>query len=157
MKPWLRRTGTDFWSNLFLILLSGAVIHEAFNLELGTPRNPGSGFMIFGAAAALGLFALRQFIAAVFSPASPRNTAGTPIHWGRVVSVILAVLGYILLLEPVGYLLCTFLLLCFLFQVLETGQWVTRTIVAGVTSVVTYAVFAKALKLSLPKGLMTFF
>jgi len=157
MKPWLRRTGADFWSNLLLILLSGAVIHEAFTLELGTPRNPGSGFMVFGAAAALGLFALRQFIAAVFSPASPRNTAGTPIHWGRVVSVILAVLAYILLLEPVGYLLCTFLLLCFLFQVLETGQWVTRTIVAGVTSVVTYAVFAKALKLSLPKGLMTFF
>jgi len=157
MKSWLRRTRADFWANLPLILLSGAVIHEAFNLELGTPRNPGSGFMIFGAAAALGLFALRQFVAAVFSPAIPRNTAETPIHWGRIVSVILAVLAYILLLEPVGYLLCTFLLLSFLFQVLETGQWVTRTIGAGLTSVVTYAVFAKALKLSLPKGLITFF
>jgi putative tricarboxylic transport membrane protein len=157
MKPWLRRIGADFWSNLFLFLLSGAVIHEAFNLELGTPRNPGSGFMIFGAAAALGLFALRQFITAVLSPAGLRSTAGTPIHWGRIVSVILAVLAYILLLESVGYLLCTFLLLCFLFQVLDTGQWVTRTIGAALTSVVTYAVFAKALKLSLPKGLMTFF
>jgi putative tricarboxylic transport membrane protein len=157
MKAWLRRTGADFWSSLFLLLLSGAVINEAFNLELGTPRNPGSGFMIFGAAAALGLFALRQFIVSLLSLAHPKESAADPIHWGRIVCVVLAVLAYILLLEPVGYLLCTFLLLTFLFEILEPGHWVTRTIGAGLTSVLTYAVFAKALKLGLPKGLITFF
>ena len=157
MKAWLKSTGAEFWSSLVLLLLSVAVINEAFNLELGTPRNPGSGFMISGAAAALGLFALRQFIASLFLPAHVKASSGDPIHWGRIVCVILAVLAYILLLEPVGFLLCTFLLLAFLFQVLEPGHWVTRTIGAAFTSALTYALFAKALKLSLPKGLITFF
>ena len=157
MNARLTRTSADFWSSLVLLLLSGAVINEAFNLELGTPRNPGSGFMVFGAAAALGLFALRQFIACVFSPASPKDAAGAPIHWERIVSVILAVLAYILLLERVGYLLGTFLLLTFLFQILEPGHWVTRTIGAVFTSALTYAIFAKVLQLNLPKGLLTFF
>jgi putative tricarboxylic transport membrane protein len=157
VKAWLRRTGADFWSSLFLLLLSGAVINEAFNLELGTPRNPGSGFMIFGAAAALGLFALRQFIVALLSPASSKESAADPIHWGRIVCVVLAVLAYILLLEPVGFLLCTFLLLTFLFQILEPGHWVRRTIGAALTSFLSYTIFAKAMSLSLPKGLITFF
>lgn len=157
MKAWLKSPGGDFWSSLVLLLLSAAVINEAFNLELGTPRNPGSGFMIFGAATALGLFSLRQLIASLFSPAHGKASAGDQIHWGRIVGVVLAVLAYILLLEPVGYLLCTFLLLAFLFQILEPGHWVTRTAGAVFTSALTYAIFAKALKLNLPRGLITFF
>ena len=157
MMAWLKRAGADFWSSLFLLLLSGAVINEAFNLELGTPRNPGSGFMVFGAAAALGLFALRQFIASLLSLGHPKESTTDPIHRGRIVCVVLAVLVYILLLEPVGFLLCTFLLLAFLFQILEPGHWVTRTIGAALTSFLSYAIFAKAMQLSLPKGLITFF
>ena len=157
MKAWLRRIGADFWSSLFLLLLSGAVINEAFNLELGTPRNPGSGFMIFGAAAALGLFAMRQFVVSLLAVGRPKASATDPIHWGRIVCVVLAVLSYILLLEPVGYLLCTFFLLAFLFQILEPGHWVARAFGAALTSLLSYTVFAKAMQLSLPKGLITFF
>jgi putative tricarboxylic transport membrane protein len=157
MKAWLRRTGADFWSSLFLLLLSGAVMNEALNLELGTPRNPGSGFMVFGAAAALGLLALRQFIVSLLSPARPKESAADPIHWGRILCAVLAVLAYILLLEPVGFLLCTFLLLSFLFQILEPGHWVGRTFGAALTSFVAYVIFAKAMSLSLPRGLIPFF
>ena len=154
---WPRKSGADFWSSLFLLLLSGAVINEAFNLELGTPRSPGSGFMIFGAAAALGLLALRQLIASLLSQAPPKASGAEPIHWARIVSVILTVLAYILLLKPMGFLLSTFLLLNFLFQILEPGHWVTRTIGAALTSFVSYAIFAKAMSVSLPQGLFTFF
>jgi len=157
MKAWLRRMSADFWSGLFLVLLSGAVINEAFNLELGTPRNPGSGFMLFGAAVALGLLALRQFITSLLSLGHPKESTVDPFHWGRIVCVVLAVLAYILLLEPVGYLLCTFFLLTFLFQILEPGHWVTRTAGAALTALLSYTIFAKAMQLSLPKGLLTFF
>jgi len=157
MLSWLRRTNADFWSSLFLMLLSGYVITEAFNLELGTPRSPGSGFMIFGVATVLGLFALRQFVAALLAQPRPKASGGDPIHYGRIVSAVVAVIAYILLLQPVGYLLCTFLLMAFLFQVLERGHWATRTLGAAVTSLASYVLFAKALQVSLPKGLLTFF
>jgi putative tricarboxylic transport membrane protein len=157
MRSWRRKAGPDFWSGLVLILLSGYVILEAFSLELGTPRNPGSGFMLFGVAAVLGLFALRQFIAALLAQPRPRTSGEEPIHHGRIVSAVMAVIAYILLLQPVGYLLCTFLLMAFLLQVLERGHWTARTLGAAVTSLASYLLFAKALQVSLPKGLLTFF
>ncbi len=157
MLSWLRKTGADFWSSLFLMLLSGYVINEALNLELGTPRSPGSGFMLFGAAIALGLFALRQFIAALFARPRQAAASGDPIHYGRIVSAVAAVIAYILLLQPVGYLLCTFLLMAFLLQVLERGHWGRRALGAAVTSFASYVLFAKVLQVNLPKGLLTFF
>ena len=64
---------------------------------------------------------------------------------------------YIVALEPVGYLLCTFLLLGFLFQVNEKGKWVSTLGGAAVTSFLTYVVFSRLLQLNLPKGLIPFF
>jgi hypothetical protein len=48
-------------------------------------------------------------------------------------------------------------LLTLLFQVLETGQWTLRTLGAALASVLSYSIFAKAMQVNLPKGLLTFF
>jgi len=71
--------------------------------------------------------------------------------------VIAANVLYIVILEKVGFLLCTFLLLSFLFQVYEKGKWVYAIGGAAATTVLTYGVFSRILQLSLPKGLITFF
>lgn len=156
MREWRTKNG-DLWSGLFLMILSGFVIREAVDLEVGTPTNPGSGFMVFGAAVALGLLALRQFVATIRSPAHATESAPQRLHRGRILAVISATVLYILALRPAGYLVCTFLLLCFLFQVLERGHWVARTIAAAAISSVTYVVFAKMLQLNLPRGLMALY
>ena len=157
MRVWLAKNNSDLWSSLFLMIVSGLVMREALDLEIGTPTNPGSGFMVFGAAVALGLLALHQFVTSFRT--RPRATEAGPqrIHRGRILAVISATVLYILALRPVGYLLCTFLLLCFLFQVLERGHWVARTIAAATISSVTYVVFAKMLQLNLPKGFMSLY
>ena len=156
-KGWIMEKDTNLWTGLFLMILSGAVINEAFELEVGTPSNPGSGFMIFGASGVLGLLALRQFTKAL---RSCKRTSGAPagkIHWGRIIAVIATNFLYIFLLQAVGYLICTFLLLCFLFQVMARGKWVQRVIGSVLTSFLTYLFFARLLQLNLPKGLIPFF
>jgi len=157
MKAWIGKQDSNLWTGLFLMILSGAVIREAVDLDVGTPSNPGSGFMFFGVSCVLGLLALHQCIKTLSS--KERQTESTPerIHWGRIISVILITILYILCLQPVGYLMCTFLLLSFLFQVLQRGHWVSRMIGAALTSFLTYVAFAKMLQLNLPKGLITFF
>jgi putative tricarboxylic transport membrane protein len=157
MSGWLKKKRADLWSGLFLMILSGLVIREALELEVGAPTSPGSGFMVFGAAVALGLLALRLFITSFRSRACTTQSVRERMHWGRILSVILATVLYILALRPVGYLVCTFLLLSFLFQVLERGRWATRTIGAASTALVTYLIFAKMLQLNLPRGLITFY
>jgi putative tricarboxylic transport membrane protein len=78
------------------------------------------------------------------------------IHLGRIVSVIAANAIYIAVLERIGYIICTFILLCFLLQVYEKGSWVWAVAGAAATSVLTYLTFAKLLQLNLPKGLIPF-
>jgi putative tricarboxylic transport membrane protein len=154
-KGWVAKQNADLWTGLFLMIFSGAVISEAIQLEIGTPQSPGSGFMIFGAAGVLGLLALRQFIKS-FLGREVKQTSKA-IRWKRVAWVILANILYILLLQPVGYLLCTFLLLCFLFQVHEKGRWVSAVGGAALTSLLSYLVFSRMLQLHLPRGVIPFF
>jgi putative tricarboxylic transport membrane protein len=157
MIGWMAKKGADLWTGLFLIIFSGLVINEAFDLEIGTPRNPGSGFMIFGAATFLGILAIHQFIKSLLSLENKTGQAPEKIHTWRIVAVIAANILYIAILEPAGYLLCTFLLLCFLLQVYEKGKWVWAVGGAALTSFVSYALFSRLLQLNLPKGLITFF
>jgi putative tricarboxylic transport membrane protein len=139
------------------MIFSGAVISEAIQLEIGTPQSPGSGFMIFGAAGVLGLLALRQFVKSFRFQESEAKQTSKAIRWKRIASVILANILYIFLLQPVGYLLCTFLLLCFLFQVHEKGRWVSAVGGAALTSLLSYLVFSRMLQLHLPRGVIPFF
>ena len=157
MKRWVAKRDSNFWTGLFLMILSVAVISEAFELEIGTPSSPGSGFMIFGTALVLGLLALHLFIRSILSRERKAEKSSEKIHYWRIVSVIGANIIYIFLLQPVGYLLCTFLLLCFLFQVQEKGKCFSAVWGAALTSSVSYLVFSRMLQLNLPKGLMPFF
>lgn len=147
----------ELWVNLFLMLLSAAVIREAFELEVGTPQSPGSGFMFFGAATALGLLALHRFVRAFLTRPTERRARGEPIHKGRIIAVIGANILYIVFFESLGYLISTFLFLSFLLQVLERGRLFQRLGGAALTSVLTYLFFAKLLQLNLPKGVLPFF
>jgi len=157
MKGRFAKRDANLWTSLFMMIFSGAVIGEAFQLEIGTPKNPGSGFMIFGTAGVLGLLALHQFIKSFLSPEAQAEPASEKIHRGRIVSVIGANIIYIFLLQPAGFLLSTFLLLCFLFQVRQKGRWVSTVGGAALTSFLSYLIFSRILKLNLPRGLMPFF
>jgi len=157
MKERVLRRDANLWTSLFLMVFSGVVISGAFDLEVGTPRNPGSGFMIVGTGGVLGILALHLFIKSLLSRESKAEKALEPIHHGRIVCVIAANIIYILILQPLGYLLSTFLLMGFLFQVHEKGKWLSSLWGSALTSVVSYLVFSKMLQLNLPRGLIPFF
>jgi putative tricarboxylic transport membrane protein len=159
MRAWSREARADAWCGLLLLLLAVYVMREAVALELGTPTNPGSGFMIFGAGAALALLSLHQLVRALRTRRATAADAerAAPVRWGRILVVILVTIAYIVALRSVGYLVCTFVLLTVLFQALERGRWAARTAGAAVASLATYALFAKLLQLNLPKGLIWFF
>lgn len=156
-KGWIARKGADFWTALVLMIFSGAVIREALDLDVGTAANPGSGFMIFGTAVVLGVMASVQCVKSLRTKDQKTGEPPEKIHLWRIVSVIAANAIYIIVLDRVGYLLSTFLLLCFLLQIYEKGRWTWTVGGAAATSALTYLIFAKLLQLNLPKGLITFF
>jgi putative tricarboxylic transport membrane protein len=157
LKEWFLKKDANLWASVILVLFALSVSIEAYRLEIGTPSNPGSGFLIFGASTVLGILALHQLIKSI-RDRERRIPEDVPRTYGRRVLAVLVILAvYIFLLAPVGYLICSFLLLCFLFRVLEKGKWVYTLRDAFLTSVISYVIFALLLQLQLPKGLLTFF
>jgi putative tricarboxylic transport membrane protein len=156
MKEWIGSRGSDFWTGLFLMILSGAVITESINLEIGTPTSPGSGFMTFGTAGVLGILALHTFVKSILLPKGKVEQDSETIHRGRIAVVVVVNIIYIVFLQRVGYLLCTFFLMSFLFQVYKRGKWIWSIGGAAFTSLFTYMAFTRLLQLNMPKGLIPF-
>jgi hypothetical protein len=74
---------------------------------------------------------------------------------GRIakVAALLIVLGvYIFLLDPLGYPLCTFLLVLFMLRVTDPQRWTVALSVAAISAFGSYIVFAIWLGVPLPRG-----
>lgn len=87
----------------------------------------------------------------VVEAAAPERPGG----WPRVALTLAAIVGYTLLLEPLGYILATLLLLGSLLVLLRQSVVVTVA-VAVVGAVGTYALFHSWLKVPLPAGILGF-
>jgi len=124
---------------------------------VGTLRNPSTGFMTFWASGLLGIFSLLLFFKSTFGK---REVEIHPLFtgklWGRVLAVLVVLLGYALLIKPVGYLIDTFLLMMFLFWVVRGQKLRYVFLFSLLTAVITYYVFSVWLKGQFPEGLLGF-
>jgi putative tricarboxylic transport membrane protein len=132
------------------LIFGAAAAYESAKLPFGTVRNPGPGFFPWWTSVVLDLLALILLAQAL----TLRSTA-VGKGSGRIakVAALLIVLGaYIVLLDPLGYLLSTFLLVLFMLRWIDTQRWAVALGMAAITSVVSYVVFAIWLSIPLPRG-----
>ena len=149
---------------LIWVFLGTGVCVGSIQLKMGDFHTPGAGFLPFFAGALLALFGLILMIPALLSQAAAKKVTGDQMsspqhHWRRFVVPSLAVtilLGYILLLEPLGFLLTTFVCLLLLFKLSERRRWLTPLVLSSSTAVLTYLLFSVWLQCQLPKGLLKF-
>lgn len=71
----------------------------------------------------------------------------------KVLSSVLALFIYQMALEPLGYLITTFLFMIFLLKFIEPQKWIKNLIVAFLTTLSSYTIFVILLKVRLPKGI----
>ena len=146
--------GHDRGGSLFWLIFSVCVCTGSIRLGLGTPRNPGMGFMTFGASVLLGVFSLIVFFQTLSKggEAEIRSIAAGPA-WRRVLFVLAAILIYAEILPVLGYLIATFLLMAVLFWVLKGMKWWSVVGSSLLTTISTYYVFSKWLNCQFPEGL----
>jgi apolipoprotein N-acyltransferase len=113
--------------------------------------------MPFGAAVLLGLLSIVSFLQAV---EKERIAIKTPLFretfWLRVVLVFVALLAYAQALPLGGYNITTFLLMTFLFWIVERQKVWKVLAYALLTTVITYYVFSKWLNCQFPVGPLGF-
>jgi putative tricarboxylic transport membrane protein len=92
--------------------------------------------------------------------ASTASDAGPPSpHWYGTpeMAALLTVAGLlvcVLLLEPLGFLLCTVLLVLYQTRVIQQGHWVRNVVTAVIFSVLLYFGMTKLLSVKLPAGVL---
>ena len=153
-----------FADGLIWILLGIGMCLGSINLKLGDLHTPGAGFLPFFAGALLAIFGLILMLSSLISRARQEKDAEdwralAKRRWRSFLNPLLSVvilLLYILLLEPFGFLLTTFVCLLLLFKLSEPRRWVTPVILSSSTAVLSYLVFSVWLQCQLPKGLLKF-
>jgi putative tricarboxylic transport membrane protein len=143
-------------ANLVWLAFSIAICVESWRLGLGGFHQPGSGFLLFFAGGLLGILALISLIQSLKDrePEGPRVWAG--VNFLKLGLLVGALFVYTILLPKVGFLLDTFLLLLFLFRVIEPYRWRKVFFASLLTIVVTYIFFGIILESRLPEGFLRF-
>jgi len=148
---------SDLWSGAFLLLLGLAYSWEAQKLGLGTPRTPAPGFFPFLLGSLLGLLSL-IFLYTTFS--RKRTEAPSPglwkgLRWPKTLLILATITAYIFLVEPLGNLIATLLLMGFLFKGIEPQRWRVALLGAVLSSSETYILFKVFLQVQLPRGILS--
>ena len=130
---------------LFWILLSLFILFFSHNIGLGEFRTPGPGLMPFLVGFFLLLISLYALIISVLRKSGGEETSNREdggIHFRKIGFVLFLLLAYALLLERIGYLITSFLILAFLFRGMGLKGWGFVLITSGITALVTYVFFA---------------
>jgi putative tricarboxylic transport membrane protein len=142
--------------NIFWLVLSTAVCVESWSLKVGGLHNPGPGFLPFYTAILLGLLALISLLQTLKESKGPASEIWGGIQLGKLAILLGTLFLYVFLLDRLGFLLGTFLLLLVLFRIVEPYGWKTILLSSLLTIGGTYLFFVILLESRLPRGFLGF-
>lgn len=144
----------DRVSGVVLFLFALAIAWEARLLPFGTINAPDSGFFPLSLAVALAL--LSGLV--VLSTWLPQTAAAAMPSWrgaGRVMVAVATLVTYVAVINWLGYLLATALVMLLLLRGVERVRWGVSLAVTVVSVVVSYLLFRR-LGVPLPPGIVPF-
>ena len=147
----------DQTSSLFWLLVSISVLVESTRLGIGTLHDPGMGFLSFGASGIMGILSLVLFFRATLKEdRGETKTFFAGPFWKRVIFVLILLVIWARVMPELGYLISTFLLMGFLYWVLERKKIWVVLLASVLTTLSTYFVFSKWLNCQFPEGVFGF-
>jgi putative tricarboxylic transport membrane protein len=154
-----RMKKADQWSGLVLSIVAACMIWAAVGLPYGNIHNPGPGFFPLWLGVILGGMAIGLFVQTTLRKESERtlrNILEEDVRWGKALLVVAGLILYGVLMDYIGFLIVTFLLMAWLLRFIEPQPWKVVIGWALVGSVGCYLIFEVWMKLRLPKGFLGF-
>jgi putative tricarboxylic transport membrane protein len=137
------------WLSLFVTVLS-------YKLNLGRFHSPGPGLMPFILGVLLLIVSLYLLIISLFKIGGKKEIPKkepSQIDFVKIGLVLISLFVYTLLLEKLGYLITTFLLLIVLFRSAGSKRWGSVLIASTLAVFLTYFVFT-SFGLRFPAGIL---
>jgi putative tricarboxylic transport membrane protein len=148
-------TTPDVKSGMFFFLLGVIVGFFSLQIGLGTLSKPGPGFMPFCAAILLTSLSFFSIFLALAGKSEVKWEMG--IKWGNFLSVMGAMAAYGFLLNRIGFIFSTFLLVSFLFKFIGCQDWKKAIAGGAIASACSYLLFESFLKSQLPRTFLGYF
>ncbi len=134
--------------------LSIYILVESVQIGLGGFRSPDAGLFPILTALPLGIFSLLLILDAALRKEEPAKAWAKETKWKNLILAFLALVAYALLVDPLGYVLTTFLFVLLLFRMIEPQSWAVSVLAALATALVTFVVFNLWLNTQLPEGII---
>ena len=145
--------GCTFW-----LLFAFYFAVESYRLGLSMAHRPGPGFFPFIATVGIGLIAAWRLIVNVRNgPPDDSGDAGMRDELALVACVIAGIIAYAVLLDTLGFLACTFMLVAFYLKVIAARRWLVSLSFAATVALAAHFFFDVLLKAELPRGLLSWF
>jgi len=150
------RIGSFLWLGLGAALCIGSI-----QIRLGSFHRPGPGFMPFLSGSSMMLFGAILMASTLRRANSERGETKneklwTKENWMGFSLTLLALFGYALLMDSLGFYTTTFLFLFFLFKLTEPKKWLMPLFLAGASAVLSYLIFSVWLMSQFPGGVLGF-
>ncbi len=136
-------------------LAIGAIITIAsYRYGLGMLNSPGTGFMPFLSGIAISLFSCIGLVNATLKQRKGIrwNSIIKGFMWKKTLIVLVALFTYTLLLNTLGFFLCTALFIGFLLRAVQPQRWIVVFMGSILTALGAYVIFEVWLQAQLPKG-----
>ena len=143
----------DIGSSSCLMVFGALTAWQAQKLTVGDYHAPGPGFFPFYLSILLIISGIAIFIQGLAEKPAEEEAAPRKL---RVAAALIAIFIYPFLLEPLGYLLTTFLLMLLCIRLMLTRAWWFAPAIAIVISLSSYIIFKVWLQVLLPAGLLGF-
>lgn len=142
---------------LFWIGIGAIICFLAWKVDIGFFREPGPGFVAFVSGLFISIVGLIMVLSRTLSNISHGDSpdlslAFRNISWFRLGYTMVLLFGYALLLNTLGYILTTFLVIWGFFYDWEKNRWALSFLTSLVTVGGSYLVFEVWLRCQLPRG-----
>jgi putative tricarboxylic transport membrane protein len=139
-----------------LLAFGLAVALGSLKYGFGSFDSPGAGFLPFFAGAGMAVFSAAAFFQSLRGKWAPLGKLWSEVRWRRAAVATVCLLVYSFLLRDLGFLISTFILMTYLFRMLEPSGWKETLFAAFATTFGFYLVFQVWLEAQLPRGPLGF-
>jgi putative tricarboxylic transport membrane protein len=148
-------------ASIFWLMIGAYTAIHGYQLGLGRLSHPGPGFIFFVCALALIILGVANLAETHIGKSKKDEQKETylmwrGVRWRKVLLVLAGLSTYAYIFDIAGFLLSTFLLMVFLYKVVEPTKWWIAIIGSLITVLFSYTVFLKGLRVPFPTGFLGF-
>jgi putative tricarboxylic transport membrane protein len=144
----------DKASSLLWLAASVIITVGSSAYSFGSWSHPGPAFLPLLCGLSMVVFSLIIFIQSLGKIRPEGEGAGsffTPL-WPRLAVALTMLLAYTFLLEPLGFILTTFIFMLGVLRWIGKIRWATALLVAFIATAASYGLFDRLLKVQMPPG-----